>query len=176
MKYYHPPTNAERHTERERKFRVLNFRPEFIPPDAELVDIEQSYLLDVGKTSRRVRKSLVEGRVFYTYTEKTSVGIPGERDEYERPITEEEYRMLLLKQDPATRVVRKTRSCFMFAGKLIEFDTFYEPVPGLYVAEIELNGWHESIELPPEWDFVEVTADKRYTNHAIAQGRLPWPY
>lgn len=157
-------------TEIERKWRILNFAPSFIPEDAAVREITQDYLADTGGAGRRVRKSVYDGEIAYFYTEKMSTAHPATRIERERRIGELEYEQLLRERAPDCRTVKKTRYCFVYAGKLLEVDVFHaDTAPGLVLVEVELQDPDEPVTLPPEWQVKEVTEDPAYQNATIAR-------
>ena len=143
-------------------------------PDEELLlkkgavvkEIEQTYLTsDVG--SERVRASKTNGRTTYTHTQKKKIkGIV--RTEDEEVISEEEYRRLLLRADPACVNIKKRRFVLKNGEFTYEIDLFPFWKDKAFL-EIELEREDQTVDLP---DFVTVLADvsedKRYTNHALA--------
>ena len=161
--------NMPEPTEIERKFRVLNFRPNFIPKEAVAIEITQDYLVCRGPGERRVRKRVRDGETSYFYTEKVPTAQSGTRIERERQISEEEYRQLLAERDPALYTIEKTRHTFPFWGRLFELDIFRGRNAGLVMLEVELQHLDDELRLPSAWDTVEVTDDPSYKNRALAE-------
>ena len=93
------------------------------------VEIEQTYLLAEPGTESAVRRRGQRGNYTYTHTIKRPLRA-GQRVEGERPISGREYVGLLAQADPAARVIRKRRTCFLFRGQYFELDRFEEPSPG----------------------------------------------
>jgi CYTH domain-containing protein len=159
--------------ERERMFLIRNFSYDFIPGDAVKRDIWQTYLVEhLPDQERRVRKVLCHNDVAYYYTQKIGSKTYGERDETQEVVTPRRYQELMAGRDGALQEVIKTRYSFTFANRYMELDDFRHPVANLRTVEIENVDPKEVIEFPPQWDVVEVTADKRYSNRAIAGGSL----
>ena len=150
-------------------------------PDEGLLDsladrrdwIEQTYLTAEKGTTERVRaRRSPGGQAQYTHTVKRRISALT-REEREEEISREEYEALLRRADPALAVIQKTRWCIPFAGHTLEVDIF--PFwADRALLEVELGGEGEAVTLP-DWLQVirEVTADKRYTNRALA-GQVPY--
>jgi CYTH domain-containing protein len=133
------------------------------------VVIEQVYLYTPDRGEARIRRRGPDGHAVYTHTVKQDVR-PGERIEIERMITADEYAVLLDHADPTRRVIRKRRRTFCWAGHYFEMDIFVDPHAGLCLLEVELDNLDDPLELPPFLDIVgEVTADKAYSNGALAR-------
>ena len=163
--------------ERERKFVLRNFSDALIPPDAVAIGIVQHYLIPKGDgMGRRVRRRHSEGVTSYFYTEKRETGVPGERIERERELSVSEYEALLCDElDKSARAIIKLRHSFVYKGRHIELDQYRLPkeMADKVVVEVELQDLSETVEFPPGWDLVEVTADPRYSNYSIAKGQCP---
>lgn len=159
----------------ERKFVILNYRPEFIPKEAGRVLITQDYLTssETGLV-RRVRKREADGAATYFYTEKRETGILGKRLEHEPQISPDEYARLLEEKEPGVDTVSKWRSTHLYGGHYLEHDSYVGPtgLEWLHVLEIEVRDLGEKIEFPPEFELVEVTADTRFSNYGLAAGQL----
>ena len=133
--------------------------------------IVQTYL-KTEEGSARVRKRGSEGRWVYTHTEKKRLS-DLRRIEREREVDEAEYRQLLERADPSRRTVYKDRYCVEYMGQLLEIDVFPFYTDRAFL-EIELEDEGQALHLPPWLELIkEVTADRRYTNAALA---LEIPY
>ena len=152
------------HTEIERKF---------------LVDVQrwtdrsggtayrQAYLSKEGNTVR----ARVAGDKAYLTIKGKAVGISRPEFEYEIPVADAEALFKLA----VSAVVSKTRYRQTYGGKLWEIDVFHGDNEGLVVAEIELGSEDEAFE-KPDWLGPEISADKRYTNAALARNPYKnWP-
>lgn len=162
---------TENQFEIERKFLIR------MPDTAELLrlgertEIIQTYLV-CENGSARVRKRGREGDWVYTHTEKKRL-TDMRRIELERELDEAEYQQLLEKADPQRRVIHKDRYCIEYMGQLLEVDIFPFYSDRAFL-EIELEDEEQEIHLPPWLDIIkDVTADRRYTNAALA---LEIPY
>ncbi len=72
--------------------------------------------------------------------------------------------------DPAARVVRKRRTCFLWQGQYFELDRFDSPRAGLVLLEAELDDASAAVSLPAFLAIDrEVTADAAYANASIAR-------
>ncbi|MBQ9949954.1 MAG: AAA family ATPase [Clostridia bacterium] len=130
----------------------------------ELIDIEQSYFEDANG-SYRIRKRGQYGHNIYIRTQKQAVG-GAVREEIETRISEDEA--IKYMELPHT-TLHKTRACIAHGGKYFELDMY--PYSDEYaLLEIELLSEDEDFTLPEFCEVVrEVTDDKRYSNHSIAQ-------
>jgi CYTH domain-containing protein/thymidylate kinase len=155
----------------ERKFRVLNFDPSFIPPDAVAVNITQDYLLGNPEKERRVRIADLNEQKTFFYTEKIETGEEGKRIEHEKIISHRRYLELYAERDPSLRTIKKIRHCFFFGGRKFELDIYQEPlsISGLVILEIELPEIDEVIEFPDGWKLQEVTDAKEFKNRSLAE-------
>ena len=154
----------------ERKF-LLKREPDLAHAGFEnmqRVSIEQMYLVSREGREIRIRKRTQGGSATYYRTEKLKIS-PGMRHETEKMITATEYLNLKKLKDPATRIIRKNRHCFVYENQYFELDFFLEP-PGLCILEIELTEENDTLALPP---FVsvdkEVTDDSSYFNYNISK-------
>ena len=95
------------------------------------------------------------------------------RIEREEEISEERYRELLSRADPARRTILKTRFIYDYDDQPFEIDVF--PFwDDRALMELELHDETQTLRLPPDIGIVrEVTFDSRYTNSAIAR-EIPW--
>lgn len=154
----------------ERKYLIA-------PPDIALLcaqegvrvrEIEQVYLRRAGGLSRRVRRSIENGKTVYTYTEKrrlTNISC----EENEREISFSEYVDRLREADPEKAPICKTRYAIPYAGHLLEIDVY--PFFGdRAILEIELGSEDEVAEIPPYLTVLrDVSNDTRYKNTNLAR-------
>lgn len=136
----------------------------------QIVAIEQVYLKkEEDGVSARVRRWEADGTVVYFLTEKRALSALT-RVEHEREIPFDTYERLKRdKADPACTVIRKTRYRIPYEGQCVEVDVFpfWEKQA---IAEVELATEEQPVFLPPYLTVRrEVTADKRYTNRAMAR-------
>lgn len=137
----------------ERKFLVMDDSYKSSPHTR----IRQGYLS--SEPTRTVRVRIKGNRGFLTVKGLTC-GATREEFEYEIPICDAEAMICLCEPDT---IIDKTR---YNAGRW-EVDEFHGRLDGLRVAEIELSGEDEAIELP-SFAGREVTGDERYYNSALA--------
>lgn len=152
----------------ERKFLIRKPEEAWLETEAEGSDIVQTYLekSDRGLRGRVRRRSGKSGTV-YTHTEKRHISAM-RREEYEREISEEEYKELLLHSDPKRRTIEKRRYVLMYKGQCFEID-IYPFWKDRAVMEIELENENQAADFPPEIEIIkEVTEDRRYTNSSMA--------
>lgn len=165
----------------ERKFLVSRMPPfNDWPVHAVRAFIRQTYLTAPEGESVRVRKSSVEDHgparartTTYTHTRKVRVS-DGVHEEHEREVTLGEYRRLLREADLDLATIAKTRFTFTWEDVRYELDLFGSPLDRIKMLEVEFP----SIEArdaftPPSSLFLgglrEVTADRGYTNAALAR-------
>jgi CYTH domain-containing protein/predicted ATPase len=148
----------------ERKWVVLEEGFE-LPDDAVTAEITQTYLKGPSGVERRVRLRVVDGAASYYYTEKSPTYRREVRVERERLVSEDEYRALLA--DAVGAPIRKSRTAFTFAGRVMELDRYRDSLAPLVTLEVELPTPDELVELPPG-RYREVTQDPRYRNAALA--------
>lgn len=154
----------------ERKFLLVDAPDSNIPElrGTQTSMIEQIYLVNPDKKEVRIRKRSFDGFDIFFETQKSAIS-PGVRAEIERQITADEYSALAKNQMPNTRIIRKTRRCFVYKDRRFELDEFVNP-PGLCLLEVELADMSEKVELPPFLHVVrEVTSDPVFSNYALAQ-------
>lgn len=141
-------------------------------------NIVQTYLYSADpEKERRVRQrgSVHDGFSFY-YTEKTNKyngdeKILGERIEFERKITIEEYSQLLLEADPRYDTLCKTRYCFLYEKKYFELDIY--PFSDDYaILEVEVNNLNDELPTLPDFlEAIEVTGNDIYSNSTLAKSK-----
>lgn len=123
--------------------------------------MRQGYLNDPGRCSIRVR-------VADDYAElniKAAV-VGAARAEYEYRIPVDDAEAML--DDFCTHTpIEKIRHRVMHAGYMWEVDEFRGANAGLVIAELELDDPDERFN-PPPWLGREVTQERRYYNHALA--------
>lgn len=146
----------------ERKFLVLK-----LPKNLEQYPeqyIEQAYLST--EPVIRVRRS---NDAFYLTCKGKGLL---KREEYEMPLSENEYQTLLKKAEGL--VIRKKRYRIPWLEHVIELDVFEEPFAPLVVAEVEFSTENEAESfLPPDWFGAEVTYDASYSNAALSRRPVP---
>lgn len=157
----------------ERKFLIKYPNLRMLDRSAEATDIVQTYLLCPEKgSSERVRKRGADGEYIYTHTMKTRVS-DMRRVEIENEISEREYNEYLRFADPKRRSIYKTRYCLEYKNQLFEID-IYPFWSDRAVMEIELEDESQRISFPEMIEVIkEITDDRRYTNNALATGRIP---
>ena len=150
----------------ERKFLIRMPDLAVLENQGEKTAIVQTYL-KTDEGSARVRKRGREGCWVYTHTEKKRLS-DLRRIEREREVDEAEYLHLLERADPQRRVIYKDRYCLEYMGQLLEIDVFPFYNDRAFL-EIELADEGQAVHLPPWVELIkEVTADRRYTNAALA--------
>lgn len=132
----------------------------------------QTYLDAPKGTTARVRKVETDGEVKYIYTSKQRISaITCIEDE--REITQEEYLVLLEKEDKNRKPIIKTRYKLPFENHIFEID-IYPFWQDKAVMEVELSSEDEAFSVPPILEIIkEVTDDVRYKNFALASGDIP---
>lgn len=140
----------------ERKFLVLGSWP----TPTTVQRIRQVYINAGGPVSVRLR----EADGVYTMTLKAGVRV-GVRREYEIdvPATTGAAILQTMADGPP---IEKKRGIVHANGRQWEVDTFAGLNAGLVMAEVELDSETDILELP-DWLGPEVTADPRFTNHAL---------
>lgn len=164
---------SEPHREIERKF-LLSAPPAEDNPvfaGAQRIEIEQVYLVKNGSGSRRVRKAVKNGLVFYYLTEKTRIS-DLVREEREREITASEYLAYLAEADPDRAPLSKTRWAFQHDGLVWELDDFHL-AEELWILEVELPAEDTPADPPAFLELAgELTYDRRFTSKALARRSL----
>lgn len=131
-------------------------------------EIFQTYLTAEKGITARVRKVIEKGSVKYIYTEKRRISALS-ATEFEREITETEYRSLMTRSDPNRKTIEKVRYAVPFGEHIVEID-LYSFWKDRAVLEIELSSETERCALPPYVTLIkEVTDDIRYKNVNLAQ-------
>lgn len=154
----------------ERKF-LLRGMPNLSDLGAyQPVKIEQIYLGSVHGEEVRIRRRIAtDGSSIYCRTVKKPTGVAGVRNEYESTLTAREYGELAKFRQQGTRMIMKTRYCFLWENQYFELDKFINPL-GRPFLEVELTERNDRITIPP---FIhverEVTGDPVFSNRALAQ-------
>lgn len=158
----------------EKKFIIAYPDEDYLKslPECTYSDIEQIYLVCGDDTlSERIRKRGLPGDYKYYHTVKRHI-TAGTREESEELITEEEYEELKLRADPKLSAIHKTRYVIPYKGQILEIDVFPFWDRQAYL-EVELEYFSIDPEIP---DYIkcmcDVTADFKYSNHALAH-RIP---
>lgn len=140
-------------------------------PDYRVVHIEQSYLqAGADFIGGRIRCITEDDTIRYVYTYKERLSDMTRR-EFEREISEEEYRELLLRKTPDTITIIKDRHIFRYADLTYELDvySFWQDKATL---EAEVDSESTPIPIPPCVKLIkEVTRDRRYNNSRLAVNR-----
>lgn len=146
----------------ERKFLVTSGQWRV---GARACNIRQGYLcLGMGAT---VRIRIADGTAFITVKSKTE-GLARAEFEYPIPLPDAEA---MLENLCARPLIEKTRYAVEHAGKVWTIDVFEGENDGLVMAEVELNGPEEAVDLP-DWVGEEVTYDPRYRNSSLVNAPL----
>ena len=140
-------------------------------PDYRVVRMEQSYLQEEGDfPGGRVRRIVDGGGVTYVYTYKVRLS-EMTRHEFEKEITEEEYREMLTRQTPDTITIRKDRHSFLYRGLTYELD-IYDFWDDKATLEAEVDSEDTPIPIPPCVTLIkEVTSDRRYNNSQLSRNK-----
>ena len=152
----------------ERKFLVADIAALNLSA-AEGKPIRQTYLVDKGPFSLRVRKT--DQSAFLTFKEAKS-GL--QRHEFEYAIDPRDAEWMMA-QWSVTATIDKIRYPIHHADYLWEVDVFSGANDGLVVAEIELENADCEPALPG-WLGREVTGERRYYNQELAhEPYSQWP-
>lgn len=136
--------------------------------DYEHLDIQQAYIC----FSPTIRIRAITNKDEYILTMKSKSKDMGlSRLEYELNISKQEYNDLLIKKEGM--ILSKTRYKVPSDEYIMEIDIFHNEYEGLAYMEIEFP----SVELAnsyiaPNWVLEELTYNKKYTNAALARGKL----
>jgi adenylate cyclase len=123
--------------------------------------IRQGYLCATKSFSVRVR---TYGDSAYVTIKGSTSGITRDEYEYEIPLADANEIMDHLCEHPP---IEKTRYRIVFKGHTFEVDEFAGANSGLTIAEVELKGAREAVELP-DWIDSEVSGDPRYYNSNLS--------
>lgn len=153
----------------ERKFLVESV-PTGLVPDGER-EIVQGYLASEPNGEEvRLRWTRRNGQVSYVRTLKQGRGL--DREEQEQEI--EAVAFVRLWALTSGRRIYKTRRLYRLAvepsGPMLELDWFDGRLKGLIVAEVEFPDQIEASGFSaPGWFGREVTGDRSFSNHALAE-------
>jgi adenylate cyclase len=123
--------------------------------------IRQGYLCATKSFSVRVR---TYGDKAYVTIKGSTSGISRDEYEYEIPLADANEIMDHLCEHPP---IEKTRYRIVFKGHTFEVDEFAGANSGLTIAEVELKGAREAVDLP-DWIDSEVSGDPRYYNSNLS--------
>ena len=127
--------------------------------------IEQAYLC----TDPVVRIRRDDGRYYLTYKSKGLLV----REEYNLPLTEDDYFHLLQKADGIVLQKRRYLIPIDGTGLTIELDIFEGQYEGLMLAEVEFPSEEEANAFtPPAWFGEDVTDSGLYQNSRLSEGKL----
>lgn len=147
----------------ERKFLVKNF-PD-LSKAIKIKKLEQGYI----STSPVIRIRRSNNQFILTCKGKGLLA----REEFELPLSEEEF--LHLKKKTEHHTIVKTRYLYPFMHHTIELDIFEEQLKGLVIAEVEFNSLEAANDFtPPEWFGDDVTMDHRYQNSYLTTLTKPF--
>lgn len=140
-------------------------------PDYRVVHMEQSYLQEEGDfPGGRVRRIDDGSSVTYVYTYKERLSDLTRR-EFEKEISEDEYREMLKRQTPDSITIRKDRHSFLYQGLTYELDiyAFWDDKATL---EAEVESEDVPVPIPPCVTLIkEVTSDRRYHNSQLSHNK-----
>jgi adenylate cyclase len=145
-------------TEIERKFLVRDLS---CIAGRQGVAYRQGFLCSGSGVTVRVRAG---GDKAYLTVKGPATGIA--RSEYEYPIPPADAAQILGTLCTGG-MVEKTRYRVPHGGLVWEIDVFVGDNAGLVIAEVELPAEDHPVSLPP-WVGAEVSADRRYSNAALA--------
>ena len=155
--------------EQERRFLLLDFKPERLPTSTVAIDIVQTYLVGATGQTERVRARGQNNRYFYFHTLKTPVS-PGVVNECDAMIDYHDYQNFLVRKDALLLPVTKTRHCFVYGSHYCELDVFKGHREGLVILEIEVDDLSNEIILPDYLGpYEEITGGSAYANYALAK-------
>ncbi len=140
-------------------------------PDHKVIHIEQTYLKAEGDfVGGRIRRITDGDTVRYEYNYKLRL-TDVTRHEFEREISEREYRELLPRKTPDTITIEKDRHRFSYQGLTYELD-IYSFWSDKATVEAEVESEDTPIPIPPCVKLIkEVTSDRRYNNSRLASNR-----
>lgn len=161
----------------ERKYLIRMPDPSFLSslPGCVVSQIEQTYLPDPAPgATERVRLRRFSDRVEYTRTVKIRISDTTAREE-EETLSEDAYRALLARRDPALSTLSKTRYAFPIGGQVYEVDV-YPFWTRTAVLETELTDAALRAQIPPFLSVIrELTGERAYTNRNLARRIPPEP-
>ena len=114
-------------------------------------------------------RDINDGAAYILTVKSSSGGLS--REEFELPLTAEQYRFLSGKTEG--HVIDKTRYSVYEPDHKYEIDIFHGELEGLIYLEIEFDSEEEAEEYPsPKWAGRDVSYDKAYSNAALAKNGL----
>jgi len=157
----------------ERKFLLKKFPQNSLVTLAskglKIFDIEQFYFKVDGKKKRfRVKTNDNDNKKTYYQTEKTMFG-PGEFEEIEKVISEDEFFEVFNANKKKGSVITKDRFVVKMNGLDWEVDR-YKNID-LVILEVELDDIKQEIKIPKflkELIVMEVTGVKEFSNHSLS--------
>ena len=137
-------------------------------PNAQRIEMIQTYLKSANDDEVRVRQRGMDGSYIYFLTTKRKVS-ERKRVEIERRLSKEEYLRLLMDADTSRRQIRKTRYCLTYQNQYFEIDV-YPFWKDQAIAEIELSDEEMEVRFPEQIRVIkEVTDDASYKNASLAK-------
>lgn len=157
-------------SEIERKFKLKKI-PKNIIENIIPLEIVQTYLHAPNEQERRVRS--INNEIFVITVKSPLPGNELIREENERQITEDDYKLFLTQQKGDT-IKKKRYKIPVENGLTYEVDLYEDNLAGLMVVEVEFPTEEMANSfVPPEWFGEEVTSDKRYKNNSLAMKGMP---
>lgn len=156
----------------ERKWLIAKEKIPYPLETLPCIRIEQQYIS--FSPTIRIRKINGGERYVMTVKVKPEKGNQDlEREEYEFPISEEEYANLLPLAQGKT-IVKDRFVNILPTGFREEIDIFHGELEGLAYLEIEFPDVAAATEYPnPDWVIRDVTAEKCFKNAALARDGMP---
>ena len=138
-------------------------------PGYRVRHISQTYLSQSDDCpGGRVRRNVEDDEVTYIYTYKLRIS-DRVRHEFERELSEAEYREMLTRQAPGTITIEKDRHVFTYEGLTYELDV-YAFWNDRATLEAEVDSEDTPIPMPPCVTLIkEVTDDRRYNNSRLCR-------
>lgn len=152
----------------ERKWLISAADIPHRPEELSHKEIEQAYI----SFSPVIRIRSIDDEEF-VLTVKSKAMSEFSREEFEMPISRGDYNELMKKAEG--NIIRKTRYFFRRSDNLLEeIDIFKGMFEGLAYLEIEFETEEDAVNFQsPEWVIRDVTAEKGFTNGALARYGMP---
>lgn len=152
----------------ERKFLLNNLVQQVILSNKLLPRQLTQYYVKVGGVEERYRQQ--DNLYFHTIKKRVDGGL--QREEIETECTREDFEEN--KHHIVGNIVEKDRYVLPYGGYKIEIDIYRGALEGLIIGEVEFPTKEEADAfIPPDFFGIEVTWDKRYKNHSLAENGLP---
>ncbi|MBE6635654.1 MAG: hypothetical protein E7617_05595 [Ruminococcaceae bacterium] len=136
-------------------------------PDYTESEILQIYIASPDATHRVRRRAYSDGRVEYTENKKRRISKMSSVEE-EREIGKSEFELLARSIESGASPVIKTRRTFSYGGRTVEIDS-YPAWKNSCILEVELPSESDIPKLPECIRvLLDVTGDKKYSNHSMA--------